>query len=337
MDWSISKLLNLRQCHRKFYFAHELASHHFTHPVRRKAFELTQSKSLKMWQGSLVDFAFSEILIAMYQNKEVPDFSALANEITDIASLQYEFSRKQLYRQKGMSKTKAGEEFLVLDIHERGLPYCEDDISEIYATVSDIIMQIPEYGSPEAGKSLHEYLMTSNFLRPNINYWHYQFEDMRIKPQIDLVRYRGKAIHVIDWKVSDSDSSDYSMQLYLAGIVAYHNIKKDFQAKGWDLPKMEDVSLFEINLMNGNIKEHAFSRESTAAALDYVYRFRNEQEQLSSVQKWDELNIEDYQTTDKKETCALCKFKPLCIHLILNNFRYDEREYYQLVQNQQLA
>ena len=53
--------------------------------------------------------------------------------------------------------------------------------------------------------------------------------------------------------------------------------------------------------------------------------------------KWDELNIEDYITTDKRETCMFCKFKPLCIHLIKNNFKYDENEYYKLVSHQQLV
>jgi len=337
MDWSITKLLCLRQCHRKFYFAHELANHHFTHPLRRKAFELAQSKSLKMWQGSLVDYAFSKLLIPRYQQKESIDFEEIADEIIDIATRQYEFSRKGLYRQKGMSKTKVGEEFLILDIHESGVPYLEADISEVYATVRDIIMQIPHYGSPEGGKSLHEYLIASSFLRSDINNWHFQFGDLRIKPQIDLVRYRSKAIHVIDWKVSESNSSDYSTQLYLAGIVAFHNIKKDYQEKEWEIPAMEDISLFEVNLMNGQIKEHAFTKESTAAALDYVYRFQSEQEQLSSDKKWHELNVEDYQTTDKSETCVFCKFKPLCIHLLLNNNRYDEGQYYQLVQNQELA
>ncbi|UYQ93802.1 PD-(D/E)XK nuclease family protein [Chitinophaga horti] len=337
MEWSISKLSCLRQCHRKFFFAHELADYHFTHPIRRKAFELAQSKNLKMWQGSLIDYAFSDKLIAIYQRKQRPDFNALADEMLDIARRQFAFSEQQLYRDKGMTKSKAGEAFQVLDIHESGAPYTESDVETIYSTLRQIIIQIPEYPSPEMGKSLHEYLSSSNYLQPNINYWHYQFGEVRLKPQIDLVRYSGKSIHVIDWKVSDSYSSDYSNQLYLAGIVAYHNIKKDAEKKGWGLPARGDVSLFEINLMNGNIKEHAFTRESTAGALDHVYRFRNEQEQLSSDKKWNELNIEDYETTDKRETCVFCKFKSLCIHLILNNNRYDEPEYYKLVQNHQLA
>ena len=87
-------------------------------------------------------------------------------------------------------------------------------------------MQIPGYPSPEEGETLHEYLLSSNYLQPDIKYWSYEFEGSKINPQIDLVRHKGKAIHVIDWKVSDSNTSDYSKQLYLAGIVAFHNIKR---------------------------------------------------------------------------------------------------------------
>ena len=142
---------------------------------------------------------------------------------------------------------------------------------------------------------------------------------------------------MIDWKVSDSNTSDYSKQLYLAGIVAFHNIKKSNLAKHRTPPKLEDVSLYEINLMNGNRKKHPFTRESTAAALDYVYQFKDEQDQLSGNKKWDELNIEDYITTDKRETCMFCKFKPLCIHLLINSYTYNENEYYKLVSSEQLV
>jgi len=337
MEWSISKLSALRQCHRKFYFSYELADFHFTHPVRRKAFELAQSKSLRMWQGSLIDNFFSKRIISIYKEKQLPDFNSLSDEIVEIAKRQFSFSEQRLYRDKSISKSKAGDAFQILDIHECGIKYEEHDIAEIYEKVRNIIQQIPNYTSPEEGKTLHEYLVTSNYLQPDVKYWSYEFEGIKLNPQIDLLRHKGKSIHVIDWKVSDSNTSDYSKQLYLAGIVAFHNIKKSNIGKNWSLPKLEDLSLFEINLMNGNRREHPFTKESTAGALDYVYQFKDEQEQLSGNKSWTDLNIEDYITTDKRETCLFCKFRPLCIHLIQNNFRYDESEYYKLVSSEQLA
>lgn len=337
MEWSNSKLSALRQCHRKFYFAYELADHHFTHPIRRKAFELGQSKNLRMWQGSLIDNAFSKNIVSIYKNKQVPDFNAIADEVVALAKRQFEFSQNRLYHQKGVSKSKVGEDFQILDIHECGVPYTEEEVLSVFSNVHEILCQIPNYPSPEEGKTLHEYLLASGYLQPNIQYWNYEFFDVRLNPQIDLVRKRSRSVHVIDWKVSESNTSDYSNQLYLAGIVAYHNIKKDCLAKQWTPPRMEDFALYEINLMNGNIKQHPFTKDSTAAALDHVYKFRNEQEQLSGDKKWNEVNIEDYETTDKKETCMFCKFKPLCVHLIKNNFTYDENEYNKLVQAHQLA
>ncbi len=337
MEWSISKLSALRQCHRKFYFAYELSDFHFTHPIRRKAFELGQSKNLRMWQGSLIDNFFSKKIISKYKHKLILDFNTLADEIVEIAQKQFAFSEQHLYRDKSMTKTKGGDAYQILDIHECGVPYTEQDLLNVYATIKEIILQIPEYPSPEEGKTLHEYLVSSTYLQPDIKYWSYEFEGVKLNPQIDLVRHKNKAIHVIDWKVSDSNTSDYSKQLYLAGIVTYHNIKKNNLENQRPLAKLEDFSLFEINLMNGNKREHPLTKESAAGALDYVYQFKDEQEQLSFGKKWNELNIEDYITTDKRETCMFCKFKPLCIHLIQNNLKYDENEYYKLVSPQQLV
>lgn len=337
MEWSISKLSALRQCHRKFYFAYELSDFHFTHPIRRKAFELAQTKNLRMWQGTLIDNFFSKKIIPLYKDKKNIDFKALADELVEIAKTQFTFSEQHLYRDKSVTKTKAGDAFQILDIHECGVPYAEEDVLSVYSTIKEIILQIPQYPSPEEGKTLHEYLVSSNYLQTDIRYWSYEFEGVKLNPQIDLVRHKNKAIHVIDWKVSDSNTSDYSKQLYLAGIVAFHNIKKSNLEKNWAPPKLEDFSLYEINLMNGNKRQHLFTKESAAGALDYVYQFKDEQEQLSGSKKWDELNIEDYITTDKRETCMFCKFKPLCIHLIKNNFKYDENEYYKLVSRQQLV
>lgn len=337
MEWSVSKLATLRQCHRKFYFAQELADHHFTHPVRRKAFELSQSKSLRMWKGALIDHAFSNWVIPVYKDKKLPDFLEISERLVGLAKRQFAFSASRRYHEKGISKTKAGDDFAILDIHESGVPFYEEEVSEVYELIRKIILQIPFLPSPDPGQTLHEYLRAASYLRSNIQYWRYEFQGVTLNPQIDMVRYKDKSIQVIDWKVAESDSGDYSTQLFLAGIVAYHNIKKEYKDKGWMPPTQQELTLYEYNLMNGSIRQHSFNRETTARALDYVFKFREEQEMLSAGRKWNELNITDYITTDKKETCMFCKFKPLCIHLILNKYSYDEVKYTQLVQDHQLA
>lgn len=337
MEWNVSKLQTLRQCHRKFYFAYEIARHEFTYPFRRKAYELSKMKTLKMWQGSVIDYVVTSVIMPLYQKGDQLNFSNIADEAVKLAKRQFEFSSKGYYHLPDISKSEVGNDWLILDIHENNSSYQQEDIDAVYKTIHDIICAFPNYDSPENGRSLHQYLSESKFLRPDARKLKYECGGVLINPQIDLVRYAGKSIHVIDWKVAERDNVDYSRQLTLGGIVSLHYAKNWFKDKKWvPIPKLEDVKLIEINLMNGSVKEHPFNTESTAAALDYVYTFSDEQEQLSQNKSWKEIDIEDYQRTNKPETCVICKFKALCKHMILNNFEYDEDNYVKLVQHNQL-
>lgn len=338
VEWNVSKLQTLRQCHRKFFFAYEIARHEFTYPYRRKAYELSQVKTLRMWQGSVIDFIVTSVIIPLYKEGKRPDFQQIATDAVALAKRQFEFSENKYYHIDDITKSEVGGDWLILDIHEYALPYENRDITQIYSKIKEIIIAFPSYPSPEHDVTLDKYLSTSKYLRPDARHLKYEYGNVRIKPQIDLVRYNGKSIHVIDWKVAERDHIDYSRQLILAGVVALHYAKNWYKKQDWQpLPRLEDVKLIEINLMNGKCKEHPFTSTSSSKALDDVYNVSNEQEQLSQDRPWNELDINDYITTDKSETCAICKFKPLCKHLILNNFKYDEDKYTKLVQHNKLA
>jgi|GEM_PF-620064 len=338
MEWNISKLQTLRQCHRKFYFAYEIARHEFTFPYRRKAYELSKMKTLKMWQGSVIDAVVTTEIVPMYQTGQVPDFQKIAQDAVAAAKRQFSFSENRYYHRPDISKGEAAGDWLILDIHEYNFPYQPQDVEAVYHRIQEIILAFPNYPSPDPDQTLHDYLTTAKYLRPDARQMKYEYGGVSIKPQIDLVRYLGKSIHVIDWKVAERDNVDYSRQLILGGIVALHFAKNWYKKKGWTpVPGLEDVKLIEINLMNGNLKEHPFTATSTAAALDYVYTYSDEQEQLSQDKTWKDLDIEDYGRTNKPETCAICKFKALCKHIILNNLNYDEDNYVKLVQHNELA
>ena len=79
-----------------------------------------------------------------------------------------------------------------------------------------------------------------------------------------------------------------------------------------------------------------FNKETIANTLDRIY-LDSEREQLEEKIKWDEVSADAFEITDKVSTCAMCKFKPLCIHMIQNNFQYDEDRYSKLVQTAELA
>jgi len=337
-EWNVSKLAVLRQCHRKFYFAYELAEWHFTYPVRRKAFELSKMKTLKMWQGDLIDQAITKKVIPVYKRKQTPDYKQIADELVALAKRQFLFSKNGYYKDPQIDVSEAGMDRLTLDIHEANVPFEQADVEAVYSNIHQIILAFPNYGSPEKGKTMNEYLSAATHLRADVRYFKYLYNDIQIKPQVDLVRHAGRFTDVIDWKVSESDTADYEKQLTLEGIAVFHGIKNWFIQRKWvPLPTLQNYQLFEINLMNGAIKQHPFTKKSTAIALDYVATLSDEQEQLSQNKPWNELDAEAYETTDKVETCMTCKFRTLCRHLIFTNFNYDEDEYYKLVQVKELA
>lgn len=337
-EWNISKLTVVRQCHRKLYFNYEVAHHAFTHPFRRKAFELSKVQTLKMWTGSVIDYAVAKMIIPIYWEKLVPDYKSIADEAVALAKRQFRFSALRLYHDNTVARSESAADFLILDVHEFNLSYTKEQIEEVYETIRNIIIAFPDYDSPVPSKRMADYLRTSKFLRADVKNFNYLCDGIIIKPQIDLIRYFGKRQDVIDWKVARNSQIDYSRQLILAGIVTSHNSRNTFKEKGWTpIPYLEDTHLYEINLMNGCIKQHPFTKESTALALDYVYSYCDDQELLSQNKQWNELNIEDYVRTDKADTCAGCKFKPLCQHMIINNYEYDEEKYNELVQNRELA
>jgi hypothetical protein len=337
-DWNVSKLQTLRQCRRKLYFGYEIAQSGFTFPFRRKAWELAKMKTLKMWQGSVVDWVVTSEVMPRYQEGSRPDFPKIADEAVALAKRQFAFSASGDYHRSDIVRSEVGADWMILDIHEWKLPYNEQEITDIYGRIHEIISNFPGYASPEPALTLDEYLYSSKFLRPDAKKLKYEYGDVKIQPQIDLVRYLGKSIHVIDWKVTERDDADYSRQLILGGVVALHFARNWYAKMNWNpKPVMEDTRLFEINLLGGLVKEHPFTETSTAHALDSVYLLSDEQEQMSKDKPWNELDLDDYPLTDKPETCMICKFKLLCKHLLLNDLNYDEENYLKLVQHRQLA
>jgi len=336
-DWNISKLQVLRQCHRKFYFAYELASRSFADPFRRKAHELSKMKNLKMWQGTIVDWMITNEILPYYQEREVPDYAAIAKKGADMAKKQFEFSANRFYHDPEISKTESGTDYAILDVHESNTPYTEAELQGVYQTIEGILLAFPNFQSPVPGRNMEQYLLSARFLRPDAKTLKYEYEGIKIQPQIDLISYMGKSMHVIDWKVVEKADADYSRQLLLGGIVALHFSRERYKKEQWKpLPALEDVRLFEFNLLNGKFKEHVINKDSAANALDGVFLLSDEQEELSQSRPWDELDIEDYERTDKAATCAICNFRFLCKQIILNDLNYDEGQYTQLVQHQQL-
>lgn len=332
VKYSYSGVNTLRLCNRKFYFSTLLANHGRKVAVRRKAYELKHMQNLKMWQGSVVDKMMEKSIIPAIREKHDLDFVLFSQQAIELAKRQFKYSLHQMYKDPSLRKSEVEDDFCILDIHELGRDYTETELAETYAVIGQCVLNIPSIIMPD-GQLLIEFLKECNQLVPNVSNWMVRIEQARLTPQIDLIAYHNWKPVVIDWKLSQSYSSDYSRQLLLCGLTIYLKRLENSDKQPY---KMEDILLFEVNLLKSVVKEHKFSQREVNELIDYITLTSYDLKLLTVKGENSEINIEDFELTDDEGHCRLCNFRPLCSFVLLND-HFDEKSYTQFVQSNQFV
>lgn len=335
--WSISTVNTLRQCNRKYYFASVLANFHHSNRLRRKAFELKNMQNFWMWPGSVVDKIMEkEVIPLIIDDKEI-DFSQVAESAIKLAKMQFRFSEESWYKDPTVSKTEAGDDYCILDIHEIGTQYKELDLINVYSKITQAILNIPNIKLPDSNKSLIEYLREAKNILSNVTTWSFQMEQSRVSPQMDLVMYHKFNPVVIDWKVSDSYASDYSRQLIVCGLTVYFTRQKKVETEGKKPFQFSDIKLYEVNLLKGEMKEHLFTEERANDLIDEINLTGSDIAILTKELTGNIDDIKGFELTENEGNCRLCNYQPFCEHLLLNNNQYDEESYTEFVQSKELS
>lgn len=335
--WDISTVNTLRQCNKKYYFGSVLANFHHTNRLRRKAFELKNMQNLSMWPGSVVDKIMeTQVMPLIIDNQEI-NFREIADTAINLAKKQLKFSKNGWYKDPDVSKTEAGEDYCILDIHEIGTPYTEVDLMNVYSKIAQAILNIPNIKLPNSNKFLIEYLREAKNILPNVTTWSFQIEDYRISPQMDLVMYHNYKPVVIDWKVSESFVNDYSKQLIICGLTVFFTRQKKVESEGKIPFQYSDIKLFEVNLLKAEMKEHRFTEERANDLIDYINLTGSDMALLSEELTSSINDITNFELTDNEGTCEFCNYRSLCENLLLNNNQYDEKSYTEFVQSKQLS
>ena len=335
MKWTYSESNVFRQCRRKFFFSEVLPNHHQNDALRRKAFELKNTLNLKMWAGTVVDKYLSNELIATIRQSQPLDFDRFAKQAVALAQAQFNFSARGLYRQ--MTKEAAGMDYCILDIHELGQPYTPDDLDNVYVIIRQAILNIPNIRMPN-GQLLLDYLQQAFSVYPDVTTRYTRIEEAFVAPQIDLLAYvQGKPV-VFDWKVSLSETSDYSRQLVIIGltILRHRNLtKKDKRPY-----QHSDIRLFEVNLIQegGYVREHVFNLERANDILDDINLSSGDIRQLTQDRLPKAIPITDFPGNEHGGyLCDTCPFYTLCTFLNMHNNQYDENAYAEFVRDCQCA
>ncbi|GAB1444674.1 hypothetical protein MASR2M41_02940 [Flammeovirgaceae bacterium] len=312
-----------------------MANYGKSNKLKRKAFELKQMQNFLMWQGSVVDKIMETLIIPEIVKKEKLDFHLFAEEAVSLADQRFAFSKKRSYMEEGVTKTEAGDDFCILNVHELEEPYTTSEISKAYQNIRDAIISIPDILMPDSKTSLLDYLKEANALYPNVTNRQIEIETANVKPQIDLVLYDKMWKPVImDWKVSDSWTSDYSKQLVIIGLVIY---LKRLETPDKPAFKYEEIKLYEVNLLKGIVKQHEFTEDVAAGMIDEINLTSSDIKLIREDIKENNLTIEDFDTTDNQSTCKFCNYATLCSFLIQNKFQYDENAYLKFIQDKQFT
>jgi len=333
VSWSNSAVNTWSTCNRKYFFANILSSHSWKDPLKRRAYELKKMQNLTMWRGTVVDKFLEKFMIPLIIAKKPLDFDELADQAVELAKAQFLFSQNQLYRDRNLVVGDADNEYCILDIHELNVPFTEEQILQCYEDIRLGIKNVPLTRMPD-GTLLIDFLKQAKAMTPNMVKLRANIHDAAINPQIDLMLYDADWHPVIiDWKLSNSYVSDYSRQLQIAGLTV-----KMVRDKNPDKPPFNygDIRLFEVNLYKGEVKAHLFEEEEINELIDYIYLSSKDIKLLQDNKK-EEANIDDFDYTESPATCANCTFKTLCYYMFTHNNQYDEKTYFEFVQNQEFS
>jgi hypothetical protein len=111
---------------------------------------------------------------------------------------------------------------------------------------------------------------------------------------------------IVDWKIGDSHTSDYSQQLRLYAMAALNR---------WSTYRVENVRLVEANILQDHFAQHAVNESELLKMEDFIYRSCSDIEALLAGHGYDPDDLEDYGYAQSPMSCEYCKYQRLCMRL----------------------
>jgi hypothetical protein len=114
---------------------HKAAWHSTREQVRKEAFLLKQVKTLELWQGTLVHRAIELHVVPALQTNQEVNWAFVVDAAASMARRQMDFSATRRYREAGMTKTAAGDDYCALAGHELEVGVSSEDFERTVETV----------------------------------------------------------------------------------------------------------------------------------------------------------------------------------------------------------
>ena len=301
LDWSFSSERCFRRCQRQYYFREICAWHNGRDPLRREAFVLKQLKSLEAWRGSVVHTAMERFVVPYWKNRQAINWEYVIANTRALAQRQFAFSSAKRFRERGLSKSQAGDDYCALMPHEQDKIVTPEQFA---TTLSEIETALLSLSRMEALLNDFEHRPTY-FTELPISV---DFHGARINGVIDLMFFRGFGQPtVVDWKCYESaTSSDAHLQTALYAWLLCRHPK-------WNVSEAENVELIEVRLGGepGFIR-HRFDDTKFVELEDRIFQSLEEIRALCSDASYASQDLADYSFTENPNSCVFCPFRRLC-------------------------
>jgi len=290
----------MRRCQRQLVFSHVLASHSARNSDRREAYVLKQLRDLSAWQGSLIHTVLATAGLRAIRHKQPLAVGHLVARTVDLAERQLAFSAARRYREPGQSKSAAGDAYCALVEHERGLEMPVDVLTQVEHTARRCFQYL-------AGQTafLADLYAGSGHLAEEPVY--VRIDGVLVVAVLDLVfvNSRGR-VSIVDWKVAQSERSDYSRQMLVNAFVS-------MQSGRWPVARNGSVCVYEVNLLKNEIRPRDVDAQRLDDIEDFVYRGVTDFKTLLGDGTADDIDLNEFDVAASHRVCLHCRFQPLCV------------------------
>ena len=257
-------------------------------------------KGLEEWRGHVVHQALETFFAPSLERGALIPCEELTEETLRMAEGQDRFSERGDYKKGGVTKSENKLSYLALREHEYGIPIGDDQLETIFEQIR------------QCYRFLYSETKFINFLRGG--QWYaaepslpFRFDGQTCVAKLDLVlKYNHSKLCIVDWKVGESLTSDYSRQLQIYALAALQK---------WPGFEARDLLLVEANLLQERIKPYRISEEELLEVEDFIYRSLSDIKALIEGRSYEELDINDFAYANSPGSCHFCNFERPCVRL----------------------
>lgn len=308
MIWSISGFNAYYRCPRKWFYDEKLGSRSEKNAFRHEVYLLSQLESIDAWRGKIVDYTISEFVIPKIRQKKQLVFEEIIAFAKKLTRSRYEFAKSKRYLEKDLKKTAHEYDYAALfefefakdqdAVHQR----IKDAWSEIELALQNFLNNT----------ELQELLFSADYLATQRSLT-FKMHGFTVRGIPDLIIFfKHKPPQIVDWKVHYWGTKTYNDQLLIyATALTNCEPHKDFKEYFTDY-SITDIILSEYQLLKNTVRKYQINEDEIERVNDLIADGLMIMENQGCANKYEALDIEDFQKTPNLNNCKTCAYKKLC-------------------------